>query len=99
MLTPQRKDAATEATAGIFNRAWFWWFSPLLLAGYNKTLAVTDLFVVDDDIGLTSKEHDLPFKFANGKILKKCPRHLLNSVLIPHQQPICKNHMHYLESS
>ena len=36
-----------EATAGIFNRLFFWWLNDLFRRGYSNTLAVDDLFQLD----------------------------------------------------
>ncbi|KKK25305.1 hypothetical protein AOCH_002967 [Aspergillus ochraceoroseus] len=36
-----------EATAGIFNKVFFWWLNPLFQRGYLKSLAIDDLYVLD----------------------------------------------------
>jgi ATP-binding cassette, subfamily C (CFTR/MRP), member 1 len=66
LLKTAYNDIPPEVTAGILNRSWFWWFNPLLLAGYKRSLDVEDLFVVDDDIGFRTKEDDMYYRWTNG---------------------------------
>lgn len=65
LLKTAYNDVPPEVTAGILNRSWFWWFNPLLLAGYKRSLDVEDLFVVDDDIGFRTKEDDMYYRWTN----------------------------------
>ncbi|CAG8957988.1 hypothetical protein HYFRA_00000331 [Hymenoscyphus fraxineus] len=50
ILRPDQKDSPPYATSGIINRSFFWWLNPLFRLGYSKTLAVKDLFSLDQPL-------------------------------------------------
>lgn len=39
-----------EATAGFYNRCFFWWLNPLFKNGFSNVLSVEDLFVLDKEL-------------------------------------------------
>jgi hypothetical protein len=39
-----------EATAGFYNRCFFWWLNPVFKIGFNGQLRVDDLFVLDKEL-------------------------------------------------
>lgn len=39
-----------EERQGVFGRTFFWWLMPLFFKGYRRTLAMNDLFAIDDDL-------------------------------------------------
>lgn len=39
-----------EATAGLYNKATFWWLNPLFKNGFSNTLSVEDLSVLDKEL-------------------------------------------------
>lgn len=55
-----------EQTAGIFDRSAFWWFNPLLLAGYKRSLTPGDLLAVDEDISLERSKKEIRQKWKHG---------------------------------
>ena len=50
ILKPEFSTYPPEATAGFYNRALFWWLSPLFKVGFNKYLTVEDLFTLDKEL-------------------------------------------------
>jgi ATP-binding cassette, subfamily C (CFTR/MRP), member 1 len=49
-LQEEYQEYPTEATSGPFNRSFFWWLNPLFKKAYSKTLAVDDLFTLDQQL-------------------------------------------------
>ena len=49
LLEPYR-HLPPESTSGIYNKSVFWWLNPLLRVGFGKTLAVEDLYSLDQDL-------------------------------------------------
>ena len=47
ILAPTLEVSPPEATAGIFNKFFFWWLNSLFREGFSRTLAVEDLFILD----------------------------------------------------
>ncbi|KAL3470131.1 putative ABC transporter [Aspergillus californicus] len=68
-----------EETAGILNRAFFWWFNPLLLVGYKGTLVVEKLIAVDEDISLQRSKEEIRRRW--GLAPKHEPASLVNVLL------------------
>lgn len=47
ILKSEYADYPPEATAGFYNRAFFWWLNPLFKNGFSNMLSVHDLFDLD----------------------------------------------------
>lgn len=50
ILKPEYKGYPPEATAGFYNRAFFWWLNPLFKKGFSNILSVEDLNVLDKEL-------------------------------------------------
>lgn len=50
ILRPGYSDYPPEATSGTISRSFFWWLNPLFRSGFSKTLAVNDLFTLDNEL-------------------------------------------------
>jgi hypothetical protein len=50
ILKPEYKGCPPEATAGFWNRAFFWWLNPLFKKGFSSILSVEDLNVLDKEL-------------------------------------------------
>ena len=68
LLKPAYSNVPPEETGGILNRSFFWWFNPLLLAGYRETISVDDLFTIDSDLSFKQKKGEMLYKWTKGKI-------------------------------
>ncbi|RAK78057.1 putative ABC multidrug transporter [Aspergillus fijiensis CBS 313.89] len=77
-----------EQTAGIFDRSAFWWFNPLLLAGYKRSLTPGDLLAVDEDISLERSKEEIRQKWKHAK---EQPRSLLKVLLAVYKRPLLAN--------
>lgn len=71
ILRPDQGDYPPYATSGIINRSFFWWLNPLFRLGYSKTLAVKDLFALDQPLVSTGLHESLDDSWSAGK-LKSC---------------------------
>ncbi|OJK01767.1 hypothetical protein ASPACDRAFT_25680 [Aspergillus aculeatus ATCC 16872] len=78
-----------EQTAGIFDRSAFWWFNPLLLAGYKRLLTPGDLLAVDEDISLERSKAEIRQKWKHAA--KEQPRSLLRVLLAVYKRPLLAN--------
>ncbi|KAJ5832236.1 hypothetical protein N7474_000547, partial [Penicillium riverlandense] len=50
ILKPEYKGYPPEATAGFYNRAFFWWLNPLFKKGFSSILSVEDLNILDKEL-------------------------------------------------
>lgn len=50
ILKSEFSDYPSEATAGFYNRSFFWWLNPLFKIGFNHVLSVNDLFILDKEL-------------------------------------------------
>ena len=48
VLRPVSEKLSPETTGGVINATMFWWLNPLLVSGFRKELALSDLFSVDE---------------------------------------------------
>ncbi|RAH82412.1 putative ABC transporter [Aspergillus japonicus CBS 114.51] len=78
-----------EQTAGIFDRSAFWWFNPLLWAGYKRSLTPGDLLAVDEDISLERSKKEIRQKWKHAA--KEQPRSLLKVLLAVYRRPLLAN--------
>ncbi|OOQ90525.1 putative ABC multidrug transporter [Penicillium brasilianum] len=63
-----------EATAGFYNRCFFWWLNPLFKNGFSNVLSVEDLFVLDKE--LSSERLLAMFEERWSKVKSKSPNTL-----------------------
>ncbi|KAJ5370421.1 uncharacterized protein N7496_006513 [Penicillium cataractarum] len=63
-----------EATAGFYNRSFFWWLNPLFKNGFSNNLSVEDLFVLDKE--LSSERLLAMFEERWSKVKSKSPNTL-----------------------
>lgn len=47
LLRPEYVELPPEATAGVYNRVFFWWQNVLFRRGFSNTLSVDELFNLD----------------------------------------------------
>ncbi|KAJ5893959.1 hypothetical protein N7495_005650 [Penicillium taxi] len=74
ILRPDYVNYPSEALAGFYNRAFFFWLNPLFLRGYKNALSLKDLFVLDDE--LSSERLLSSFEEKWSKVDPKTPNSL-----------------------
>ncbi|RDW80787.1 p-loop containing nucleoside triphosphate hydrolase-12 [Coleophoma crateriformis] len=79
LLRSEFRRPSPEQTAGILNRSFFWWFNPLLLTGFKKSLVIDDLFLNDDTLAFNTWRDQVHHRWANTDVTK--PHALLKVML------------------
>ncbi|KAH6703299.1 multidrug resistance protein MDR [Leptodontidium sp. MPI-SDFR-AT-0119] len=77
-LREEYQEYPAEATSGPFNRSFSWWLNPLFKKAYSKTLAVDDLFTLDQQL---LSENLYTFLDRSWQSAKKSPNGLLFTTL------------------
>nr|WOZ30809.1 McfL [Coleophoma empetri] len=65
LVRSEFRRPSPEKTAGILNRIFFWWFNPLLLTGFKKSLVIDDLFFNDDTLAFDTWQDQVHHRWAN----------------------------------
>lgn len=50
LLVQTDRDLSPEETSNVFSRRLFWWLNQLFRKGYSKSLALPDLYVLDEEL-------------------------------------------------
>jgi hypothetical protein len=66
ILREEYRAYPPEATAGIFNKALFWWLNPLFQQGLTRSLVVDDLFVLDKQLSSERLHSSLETSWSQG---------------------------------
>ena len=69
ILKDEYKNYPPEATAGIFNRAFFLWLNSLFKKGFSSLMSVDDLFKLDKQLGSERLQDNLEAEWNLGNLI------------------------------
>jgi ATP-binding cassette, subfamily C (CFTR/MRP), member 1 len=95
ILRSKYRSYPPEATAGVFNKSFFWWINPLFRRGFSKTLTLDDLFLLDKH--LLSERHEAKLENEWRQSIHPVPNsHVIADVRITNMyQPPRKGRIRY----
>ncbi|KAK3360588.1 ABC transporter [Lasiosphaeria hispida] len=77
LLRTEYQDCPPEATAGLYNRSFFWWLNPLFYQGFKRVLDVDDLYTLDKHLEASHWHQKFLNAWSPGR--NKSPYSLLKS--------------------